>query len=180
MRIIAGKHRGLKLNTFDFEGTRPTADKVREAIFSKIQFKIPNSNCLDLFGGTGAITIELLSRGANMATICDNNLSSINLIKQNAIKAKENPIIVKNDYLVCLKKLKEQDLKFDIIFLDPPFKSGFGKIAIDTIYEYQLLNENGILIYECDKTTNINLNNFKVIDERVYGTIKVYFLVNNN
>ena len=176
MRIIAGKHKGLNLKSFDFEGTRPTSDKVREAVFSKIQFSILGSNCLDLFGGTGAITLELLSRGAESVVVCDNNIKSINLIKENSIKSKENPEIVKNDFKVCLKNFSLENRKFDIIFLDPPYKSDFGKIAINLIEEYDLLNDDGIVIYECDKNTTLDSANLTVYDEKIYGTIKVYFL----
>lgn len=176
MRIIAGKHKGLNLNTFDFDGTRPTTDKVREAIFSKIQFDIMDSNCLDLFGGTGAITIELLSREAKSVVVCDNNIKSINLIKNNALKAKESPIIIKGDFKTTLAKLKLENEKFDIIFLDPPFKSNFGQSSINLIEEYDLLKEDGILIYECEKNTQIKLNLFKIVDEKIYGIIKVYYI----
>ncbi len=176
MRIIAGKHKGLNLKSFDFEGTRPTSDKVREAIFSKIQFSILGSNCLDLFGGTGAITLELLSRGAENVVVCDNNIKSINLIKENSVKAKETPEIVKSDFKVCLKNLSLENRKFDIIFLDPPYKSNFGQIAINLIEDYGLLSDEGIVIYECDKNTKINLSRLSLYDEKIYGTIKVYFL----
>lgn len=176
MRIIAGKHKGLNLKSFDFDGTRPTSDKVREAIFSKIQFSILGSNCLDLFGGTGAITLELLSRGAENVVVCDNNIKSINLIKENSVKAKESPEIIKSDFKVCLKNLNLENRKFDIIFLDPPYKSDFGKISLNLIEEYNLLSDDGIVIYECDKNTTVNLNKLSIYDEKVYGTIKVYFL----
>lgn len=177
MRIISGKHKGLNLKSFDFDGTRPTTDKVREAIFSKIQFRIFDSNCLDLFGGTGAITIEFLSRGAKKVVVGDNNIKSINLIKENCLKAKENPTIIKGDYKSTLKILKDNNEKFDIIFLDPPYKSDFGQNSIKLIEDYGLLNEDGVLVYECEKNTNIVLNSLKIIDEKIYGTIKVYYIV---
>lgn len=176
MRIIAGKHKGLNLKTFDFEGTRPTSDKVREAVFSKIQFNIRDSNCLDLFGGTGAITLELLSRGASAVTICDNNPKSIALIRENSLKAKESPNILKLDYKVALSKFRDEGTKFDIIFLDPPYKSDFGNNSIRLISEYNLLADDGILIYECEKGTTVDSADFVIYDEKVYGTIKVVFI----
>lgn len=176
MRIIAGKHKGLNLKTFDFEGTRPTSDKVREAVFSKIQFNIIGSSCLDLFGGTGAITLELLSRGAESVVVCDNNIKSISLIKENVHKAKENPTILKMDYKKALEKLSEENMSFDIIFLDPPYKSGFGNKSIRYIYDNNLLSNDGILIYECDKGTIVDSADFEIYDEKVYGTIKVVFM----
>ena len=176
MRIIAGKHKGLNLKEFDFGGTRPTSDKVREAIFSKIQFNIIGSNCLDLFGGTGAITLELLSRGAKSVIICDNNIKAINLIKENSVKAKESPEIVKMDYKALLSKLCDENKKFDIIFLDPPYKSNFGNESIKTIFQYNLLDDNGLIIYECEKETKVEPNGFDLFDEKTYGTIKVCYL----
>lgn len=176
MRIIAGKHKGLNLKEFDFDGTRPTSDKVREAIFSKIQFNIIGSNCLDLFGGTGAITLEFLSRGAKSVVVCDNNIKSINLIKENSVKAKECPEILKMDYKVALSKFNDSGKKFDIIFLDPPYKSDFGNNSIKLIDMYNLLDENGILIYECEKETVVNPCGFEIFDEKIYGTIKVCYL----
>ena len=176
MRIIAGKHKGLNLKSFDFEGTRPTSDKVREAVFSKIQFNIMGSRCLDLFGGTGAVTLELLSRGAESVIVCDNNIKSISLIKENSTKAKENPTILKMDYKQALAKQSEENNQFDIIFLDPPYKSDFGNKSIKYICDNNLLDDDGILIYECDKSTVVDSANFEVFDEKVYGTIKVVFI----
>ena len=88
MRIIAGSLRGLVLKTFDADNIRPTLDRAREGIFNKIQFGIRDSYVLDLFGGTGAISLEFISRGASKVLTCDNNTNSINLINQNFKKAK--------------------------------------------------------------------------------------------
>ena len=85
MRIIAGKHKGLQLNTFDYDNIRPTIDRVRENIFNIIQFKVLGSSVLDLFGGTGAISLEFVSRGAKKVFTCDNNKDSISLIKKNLL-----------------------------------------------------------------------------------------------
>lgn len=178
MRIIAGKHKGLNLKTFEFEGTRPTADKVREAIFSKIQFVVGGSDCLDLFGGTGAITLEFLSRGANSVIICDCNPKAINLIKENCLKAKENPIILKMDYKSALEKFAIEHKKFDIIFLDPPFNSDLGNKSIKMIEELNLLADDGMIIYECEKNTPVNTSNYQLFDEKIYGIIKVCYIRN--
>ena len=83
MRIVAGKHRGLLLFTFDADNIRPTTDRVRENIFNKIQFGIVGSSVLDLFCGTGAVSLEFLSRGAGQVVSVDNNRSSVSLIKNN-------------------------------------------------------------------------------------------------
>ena len=86
MRIIAGKHKGLQLNTFDYQNIRPTIDRIRENIFNIIQFQIADSVVLDLFGGTGAISLEFVSRGAGKVITCDNNKDSIDLIRKNFLR----------------------------------------------------------------------------------------------
>lgn len=174
MRIIAGKHKGLNLYTFEADNIRPTADRVREGIFNKLQFIIADSKILDLFGGTGAIGIEFLSRGASSVIECDNNKNSIELIKKNYTKAKEELKLISKDYLDALIELK--NFKFDIIFLDPPFASDFGEKAIKKIVAYGMLSEDGIIVYEHDaKKTFIN-ENCDIFDSKKYGTILVDYL----
>lgn len=174
MRIIAGKHKGLNLNTFDAENIRPTADRVREAIFSKLQFIIKDADILDLFGGTGAIGLEFLSRGARNVVVCDNNQKSVNLIKQNYLKAKENPNLIIKDYSDALFSLKGKT--FDIIFLDPPFATDFGERAIEKIYEYNLLASDGIIVFEHGIEKEYTTDKFDIIDNKKYGTIMVTYL----
>ncbi len=179
MRIIAGKHRGLKLETFDADNIRPTLDRAREGIFNKIQFLIANANCLDLFGGTGAISLELLSRGASRVTTIDNNEKSCQLIKRNFDKAKESANLIKCDYLSACERLKNE--KFDVIFLDPPFATDFGELAIKKIAENLMLSNDGILVFEhsSEKTLPQNFCEnlpFEVVDSKKYGYISVdYF-----
>lgn len=179
MRIIAGKHKGLVLNTFEADNIRPTIDRVREGIFSKIQFDIPNAKVLDLFAGTGAISLEFLSRGANSVISVDNNKNSINLIKKNFVKAKENVNLITCDYLEALNKFK--GTKFDIVFLDPPFSTDFGEKAICKISENQMIENDGIIIYEHLVGKEFDIpNNFKLLDEKKYGTIIVSYIGVNN
>lgn len=179
MRIIAGKFRGLKLNTFEYENVRPTLDKVRESIFNKIQFGINGSTFLDLFSGTGVFSIEAFSRGASVVYAIDNNANSIKLINLNLKKAKISSGIevVNSDYKTALIRLADKNIKFDYIFLDPPFSSDFGDKAIDKILELNVLNENGMIIYEhaIDKPYKENLG-LTVVDEKKSGTILVTYL----
>ena len=175
MRVIAGKYRGLVLNTFEADNIRPTADRVREGIFNKIQFDIPDAEVLDLFGGTGAISIEFLSRGAKSVVTVDNNKNSINLINKNFVKIKQSPNLLISDYATALNKLK--DNKFDIIFLDPPFATDFGEKAIEIISENKMLNDDGIIIFEHDCKKKFNIpQSMEVIDEKKYGTIMVSYI----
>jgi 16S rRNA (guanine966-N2)-methyltransferase len=179
MRIIAGKLKGLKLNEFEFDNIRPTIDRVREAIFNKIQFKIPNALVLDLFGGTGAVSLEFVSRYADKVITVDNNPNSVKLIRQNFSKAKVSLNLLEMDYMLALKKLKGN--KFDIIFLDPPFDADYGEKAIQYIVDNGLLGDDGVIVYEhiVEKQFNVP-DSLEIIDERKYGTIKVTFMENNN
>lgn len=182
MRIIAGKFRGLKLEEFDLKNIRPTLDRAREGIFNKIQFVIPNAKCLDLFGGTGAISLEFLSRGADEVITCDSSLDSCRLIEKNFSLAKIKPNLKNMDYLDCLKNFKND--KFDIIFLDPPFASDFGLNSIKFIDDNEMLKKEGVVIFEHSSDLNListtdiqELKNLKIIDTKKYGYITVDYLV---
>jgi len=175
MRVIAGKHRGLNLLTFEADNIRPTIDRVREGIFNKIQFNINGAKVLDLFGGTGAISIEFLSRGAETVVTVDNNKKSIDLIKKNFIKAKEKLNLIENDFKSALKNLKGN--KFNFIFLDPPFDTMYGEQSINLILEYCLLEKDGIIIYEHSVDKKFILDDkVEIFDEKKYGTILVSYL----
>ena len=174
MRIIAGKHKGLILKEFEYGNIRPTADRVREGIFNKIQFDVRDANVLDLFGGTGAVSIEFVSRGAQVTT-CDNNADSIKLIKQNFAKAKETPSIIEGDYKSILKRL--QGKKFDFIFLDPPFATDYGQTSLELIVKYNLLEQDGLIIYEHETGKNFNVpTELEVVDIKKYSQISVTYL----
>lgn len=176
MRIVAGKYKGLNLNTFNCEAIRPTPDKVRESIFNTVQFEIVSSDFLDLFGGTGAVGLEARSRGA-IVVVCESNEKSIEIIKGNYLKAKEKPELLVGDYTKTLQFLFKKGRKFDFIFLDPPFKSEYGIKAINLISEYDLLKKNGLIIYEHLKSDgNVLVENYEEISYKVYGTIAVSYL----
>lgn len=175
MRIVAGKHKGLNLEEFDADNIRPTTDRVRENIFNKIQFDIPDSTVLDLFCGTGAVSLEFLSRNASKVISVDNNNNSIKLIERNFAKAKEKPNLIKADYKVALSQLSNE--KFDFIFLDPPYHSNFGNDALSIIANSSILAENGIIIYEHLVDTQFDCpRDFEIFDYKKYGTIAVSFI----
>lgn len=155
MRIIAGKRKGLNIKTIDGDSTRPTRDMVREALFSILTNKIDNSKFLDLFAGSGAIGIEALSRGATFAVFTDINYKCVRVIEENIMKAgfSDQTQVYNADYKLALKKLKEN--KFDIIYIDPPYNKGMGIDAIERISEYQLLSEDGVLIFETDTNEEV-------------------------
>ena len=147
MRVITGKARGVQLKTPDGMTTRPTADRVKEALFSIIQFEVPMARVLDLFGGTGQLGIEALSRGAKSAVFVDAGEPACRLIKENLRRTKmeSDAKVIRADYLDYLKRCRE---KFDIIFLDPPYAEVFLENALKCITEIDILQTGGIIVTE--------------------------------
>lgn len=147
MRVITGKARGVQLKTPEGMRTRPTTDRVKEALFSIIQFEIPGRRVLDLFGGTGQLGIEALSRGAKSAVFVDAQEDACKLIRENLKRTRleQDGKVVRADYMDYLKRCREQ---FDIIFLDPPYAEVFLENAIKTITEIDILQSGGIIIAE--------------------------------
>ena len=184
MRVISGSARGTILHSIDKISTRPTLDRVKESLFNIIQNSIEDATVLDLFSGSGAIAIEFLSRGAKKAYICEKSKDAVQMIYKNLEKTRlENGAVVYNiDYLECLKKLKNENIKLDIIFLDPPYKEDLAVKAIEQISNMDLLNENGIIIFETDEPER-DINEiygdkikYKMYDLRKYGRASLIFL----
>ncbi len=187
MRIIAGKSKAKRLISPKTDKTRPTLDRVKEALFSIITNYIKDANVLDLFGGTGNLALEAISRGAKFAWINDKESLSISTILSNVklTKAQEYVKITKKDYAKCLNQILKEDMLFDIIFLDPPYDSNCGIDTLNIISESEdkFLDKEGIIIYETDKSFLLKLeknnkaeilNSFKnlqCIDERAYGNV---------
>lgn len=147
MRVITGKARGVVLKTPDGQATRPTSDRVKEALFSVINFDIPGMDVLDLFGGTGQLGIEALSRGASSAVFVDAAEPACKLIRENLRRTKleGQARVVRGDYLQFLRGCKDQ---FGIIFLDPPYAEVFLENALKCITEIDILQTGGIIVTE--------------------------------
>ena len=147
MRVIAGKARGTQLKTPEGMLTRPTIDRVKEALFSIIQFDLPGARVLDLFGGTGQLGIEALSRGASQAVFVDAREEACRLIRENVRRChlEQQAQVVRCDYMDYLKRSQE---KFDVIFLDPPYAEVFLENALKCITEIDILQSDGIMIAE--------------------------------
>lgn len=147
MRVITGKARGVSLKTPEGMQTRPTTDRVKEAMFSIIHFDVPGAKVLDLFGGTGQLGIEALSRGAESAVFVDSREESCKLIRENLTRTKLQPQgkVVPADYLEYIHRCRE---KFDIILLDPPYAEVFLENALKTIVEIDILQSGGIIVAE--------------------------------
>ena len=147
MRVISGKARSISLKTPDGMATRPTADRVKEALFSIIQFDIPGARVLDLFGGTGQLGIEALSREASFAVFVDEREEACKLIRENLRRTRleDSARVVRSDYLAFLKKCTES---FDIILLDPPYAEIFLENSLKMISEIDILQSGGIIVTE--------------------------------
>lgn len=147
MRVITGKARGVQLKTPDGMLTRPTTDRVKEALFSIIQFDIPGARVLDLFGGTGQLGIEALSRGAKSAVFVDAREDACKLIRENLKRTRleQDARVVRSDYLDYLSRCRE---KYNMIFLDPPYAEVFLENAIKRITEIDILQSDGIIVTE--------------------------------
>ena len=170
MRVITGKARGIPLKTPNGLMTRPTADRVKEALFSIIQYDIPTAKVLDLFGGTGQLGIEALSRDAKSAVFVDNREEACKLIRENLKKTKlhENAKVVCSDYQSFLKNCQD---KFDIIFLDPPYAEVFLENSIKLITEIDILQSSGIIVTErpVDKELLLDLPGYTRSKDYRYG-----------
>ena len=147
MRVIAGKAKGIQLKTPAGRLTRPTTDRVKEALFSIIQFELPGAAVLDLFGGTGQLGIEAMSRGALKAVFVDSRKDACQLIRTNLQRThfETQSSVVQCDYMDYLNRTKE---KFQIILLDPPYAEVYLENAIKKITEIDILQSGGIIIAE--------------------------------
>ncbi len=174
MRVITGLSKGRKLNALQGTDVRPTLAKVKQALFSIIQFDIEGRRVLDLFAGSGQLGIEALSRLAHSAVFIDNSKESISIIKENLelTGLKDKALVLKTDALSYLFKTTE---KFDIVFIDPPYELGLAKKALENIE--RVLNKGAIVVCESNDTTDFpeEIGGF-LLKEYKYGstTLCVY------
>ncbi len=182
MRIISGDLKGKKISLPDDKKTRPLRDLVKESIFNliehsnKFSFQLNNSNILDLFCGTGSFGIECISRNAQKVTFVENYNLALNILKKN-IKSlgigNRSEIIEEN----CFNFFESKDFfekKFNLIFMDPPYKENKVNLIIDQIKKKEMLDENGILIVHRHKKDNIDISDkLRILDERNYGLSKI-------
>ena len=170
MRVITGKARGVQLKTPEGMDTRPTADRVKEAMFSIIHFDLPGAKVLDLFGGTGQLGIEALSRGAAEAVFVDAAEKSCALIRENLKRCKMETEgkVVRADYMDYLSRSRET---FDIIFLDPPYAEVFLENSLKKISEIDILSSRGIIICEgpAEKLLDFEVPGFQRGKDYRYG-----------
>ena len=152
MRIITGTARGMRLETLEGTATRPTAEKVKEALFSMIQFDLDNKRVLDLFGGSGQLALEALSRGAAKATIIDSSRDATAVIIRNAQKTKlyDRTRILTCDWEAYLRGSAHKEL-FDIVFIDPPYATDYAHRAVEMLISGEMLAPGALIAVESDR-----------------------------
>lgn len=172
MRINAGKYRNHNIEMTNLETTRETSDKVRQAIFNLIGQFFDGDVVLDLFAGSGAMGLEAISRGASKAYFNDINAKALEVVKKNIAKLRvEDQCELKNlDYKSYLESSNQ---KFDIIFLDPPYKMNNVDEILRLIKEKNLLAQKGIIAFEMDAQTNPESQYYSISKDRSYGIKRV-------
>ncbi len=148
MQIITGKYRARKLLAVDSDDTRPTLARVKESVFNMIFDKIDGKIVLDLFAGSGSYGAECISRGAKEVYFVDQSEKAIKTIKINTAKMIEHFEIIKSSFMDALNKFEARGLKFDLVFLDPPYDSNFAVRALDVLKAKKLLNKHATIVVE--------------------------------
>lgn len=180
LRVISGEKRGHKLKAPKGMETRPTEDRIKENLFNILNPLKAEGVILDLFSGSGAIGIEFLSRGAKLAYFVDILNSSIDTIRDNLNQTRliDRSVVMKKNAINALSSFKTEGIKFDYIYMDPPFKDHELLVkAIILVDDYQLLKDDGKLIieHESDFDPNIDMDNLQVCDSRKYGSKTISF-----
>lgn len=172
MRVITGTAKGRKIESLEGESTRPTLERVKEALFSSIQFEVQSSVVLDLFAGTGQLGIEALSRGASFCVFIDSDRRCQDLVIQNlkSVNLYKHSKVVSMDSIQFLMHTKD---KFDIVFLDPPYESNLYEKSLELLSDK--LNPDGCIICECDISNNLpeNISNLYLEKKNKYGKTNI-------
>lgn len=184
MRIITGKAKGIRLKTLEGDTTRPTAERVKEAVFSMLQMDIEGREILDLFSGSGQMALEALSRGASHAVMIDRSPLAVKVITENSEKTKllSQCTIKKEDYLDYIRRNKGK--KFDIVFLDPPYLSGYYNIALKALLDNEMLKPSTLIVCESGEQDIYGDNKelsllFNIIKQSRYGKICISIISPN-
>lgn len=177
VRVVSGVKKGLHLKAVPGTSTRPTTDKVKEAIFNIIGPYFDGGVGLDLFGGSGGLGIEALSRGIDKMIFVDRDQKAIQTIKGNleTCRLLDQAEVYRNDAVRALKAIVKRDIKFDVIFLDPPYKQQKLTELIEEISKHQLLTSDGVVIAEHDSEVLLekSIGNLELVRHEEYGIIGV-------
>ena len=184
MRVIAGSARGRRLQCLDDRQIRPTRDRIKEAVFSSLAQRLPDSRVLDLFAGSGALGIEALSRGAKSAVFVEADSRACALIKSNLAHCGWDgpaaaPAVVREDALLWLEALR--DGGFDIVFADPPYHKGFEEAVLSLFADGNNISPGGILVLESGVRQDLpdTRGRLYLWKSKVYGVTKIsYYRIN--
>ncbi len=180
MRIIAGQNRGRKLKSVPGMKTRPTADRVKEAVFSSIDGRLYECRFLDVFGGTGSISLEALSRGAAEAVVLEKDADALKVIQENiaACGQQTRCKVMRGDSVSSLDALGRQGKCFDVIYVDPPYQSGLYETVLQKIAAGKLLAPDGMILLECAKNASLSVENsiFFIYKEKSYGDTRIVYV----
>ncbi|MDO4563275.1 MAG: 16S rRNA (guanine(966)-N(2))-methyltransferase RsmD [Clostridia bacterium] len=172
MRVVSGSRRGTKLYSPEGLYTRPTLDRVKEALFSALTPYIPAARVLDAFAGSGALGIEALSRGCSECTFVDNSHAALEIVRKNLELTRLMPL----SHVVCddaIKALSKFDMPFDLVFLDPPYESALMAEAMEIISSKKLLSSGGVMVLEWDSARPDVPEGFETIREKRYGRVNI-------
>lgn len=177
MRIITGEAKGKRLDTLEGLETRPTTEKVKEAIFSMIQFEVEGRRVLDLFAGSGQLGLEALSRGASLCTFVEKSREAFEIVKGNAKKTGlfDRSRVLNSDYMDYLKTSGKTE-KFDIIFLDPPYSMKIIPGILDRLVKHDIIARNGLVVCESEDDIEYAAEGLEVVRHSKYGRVYITLL----
>ena len=177
MRVITGTAGGRKLKSPDGDAIRPTTDHVKQAMFNILQFDLEGRRVLDLFGGTGQLGIEALSRGAREVVFTDSSRTAVQLIRENLKRCSLQGTVIQTDVLRYLQRGE----KFDVIFIDPPYDAGLYSRVLEAINSVDNLTEGGIIVCEARAGTELPSMRppYVRLQERKYGSVKICLYTRN-
>ena len=180
MRIIAGALGGRVFHIPRGLNARPTTDRVRESLFSILRDRIRDARVLDLFAGSGALGMEALSRGAGFALFCDSDNRAVRAIKNTLTDFRIDSgryAVLHTDFRQALDRFRREGKSFDVVFLDPPYESGFYEKALASLAD-GLLADGGIVVME--RALRLDMPSLPpsmaIADERRYGDIRLTFI----
>lgn len=174
MRIVAGRYRGRRLTPPSDDSVRPTTDRIKETVFNILQWDVEGARVLDLFAGSGALGIECLSRGAAEVVFADKSPASVALIRHNLKGIEGSYRVLTADFTGVLRSGED---KFDLIFIDPPYKSGLGELAVDAVFDLGRVAEGGTVVYEHSSELPFKCAREDVkVRTKVMGSVTVEFI----
>lgn len=179
MRIIAGDKRGLVLKTVKYEGFRPTLDRVKESLFGILTPHLENARILDLFAGSGALSLEAISRGAASAVLIDSDKRAAKVIEDNIAKCgyEKQCRFVQAEYSAAGKSVA-RGMQFDLVFADPPYDAGFAQGVLNHLRTVDLLAPEGLLSLEMSRREMADLDTagWEILRPKRYGFTHVWIM----